>query len=74
MICHRSGNGPGGSWDTGWPGWAAGMLIAAGLSVWQAEWQAVGTPANATAEAEELDLLDFEGQILGRAGFQIPRF
>ena len=50
-------------------GVAAGMLIAAGLSVWQAEWQAVETPANATAEAEELDLLDFEGQILGG---QIP--
>ena len=50
-------------------GVAAGMLIAAGLSVWQAEWQAVDTPANATAEAEELDLLDFEGQILGG---QIP--
>ena len=51
-------------------GVAAGMLIAAGLSVWQAEWQAVDTPANATAEAEELDLLDFEGQILAAPDFE----
>ena len=55
-------------------GVAAGMLIAAGLSVWQAEWQAVDTPANATAEAEELDLLDFEGQILAAPDFGSPDF
>jgi hypothetical protein len=48
---------------------AAAMLVAAGLSVWQAEWQEVDTLANTTAAAGELDLLDFEGEILGG---QIP--
>jgi anti-sigma factor RsiW len=44
---------------------AATMLIAAGVSVWQAGTPETDTLADTAAVAEELDVLAFEGQILG---------
>ena len=44
---------------------AATMLIAAGVSVWQAGTPGTDTLADTAAVAEELDVLAFEGQILG---------
>ena len=43
---------------------AAALLVAAGLSVWQAEQPEAEPLAGAVPEAEELDLLAFEGEIL----------
>ena len=43
---------------------AAALLVAAGLSVWQAEQPAAEPLASAVPVAEELDLLAFEGEIL----------
>ena len=48
---------------------AATMLIAAGVSVWQAGTPESDTLADTAAVAVELDVLAFEGQILGG---QIP--
>ncbi|MXX86826.1 MAG: hypothetical protein F4Y71_10260 [Acidobacteria bacterium] len=43
---------------------AAALLVAAGLSVWQAEQQGAEPLAGAVRVAEELDLLAFEGEVL----------
>ena len=43
---------------------AAALLVAAGLSVWQAEQPAAEPLASAVPVAEDLDLLAFEGEIL----------
>lgn len=53
---------------------AAALLVAAGLSVWQAEQPEAELPAGAAPETEGLDLLAFEGEILAApdpdAGFE----
>ena len=49
---------------------AAALLVAAGLSVWQAEQLAPEPLANVAPVAEELDLLAFEGEILAASGFE----
>ena len=43
---------------------AAALLVAAGLSVWQAEQPEAGPLADAVPMTEELDLLAFEGELL----------
>jgi len=43
---------------------AAALLVAAGLTVWQAEQPEADSLAGAIPVAEELDLLAFEGEIL----------
>lgn len=49
---------------------AAALLVAAGLSVWQAEQPAAEPLAGAVPEAEELDLLAFEGEVLAAPNFE----
>lgn len=49
---------------------AALLLVAAGLSVWQAEQPAAEPLADAASIAGELDLLAFEGEILASPRFE----
>ncbi len=49
---------------------AAALLVAAGLSVWQAEQPAAEPPASALPEAEGLDLVAFEGEMLAAPSFE----
>ena len=49
---------------------AAALLVASGLSVWQAERPEVETLVDTASVAEELDLLALEGEILASPEFQ----
>ncbi len=49
---------------------AAALLVAAGLSVWQAEQPEAESLADAAPVTEELDLLALEGEILAAPEFQ----